>query len=76
MAKKKTFQLHNIFFFFSACCVKYTFFVFKMKDWISKFAYQKKKTRSVKRSVHCRKEQQEASIKRDLILINNTISQW
>ena len=43
MAKKKTFQLHNIFFFFSACCVKYTFFVFKMKDWISKFAYQKKK---------------------------------
>ena len=37
--KKETFQLHNIFFFFSAYCVKYTFFVFKVKDWISKFAY-------------------------------------
>ena len=39
MAKKKKHSSFTTFSFFSAYCVKYTFFVFKVKDWISKFAY-------------------------------------
>ena len=37
--KKRNIPASQHFLFFSAYCVKYTFFVFKVKDWISKFAY-------------------------------------